>query len=228
MLTCPLKLDYGSIIDYKGRTKRSTMRIIISTLFVFALFSSFGFRKEHNQINLITPVFEGISVEMPSKLTVSESALEAVSVPVITANTAVDAIQFVNYAMTLIGTPYVYGSTDPAVGFDCSGFINHVAKNFGMTVPRSSVDFTNVGTEVTRELAKPGDLILFTGTDPSTRVVGHMGIITQNPGGGAISFVHSTSGKAKGVTVSELEGYYDTRFVKVIRIFPLSQNKIVA
>src|SRR5688500_6787504 len=109
MLTCPLKPDYGSIIDYKGRTKRSNMRIIISTLFVFALFSSFGLRKSHNEINLIAPVFESISVEMPSKLAVAEPAVEAVSVPVITANTAVDAIQFVNYAMTLIGTPYVYG-----------------------------------------------------------------------------------------------------------------------
>lgn len=220
--------DYGNIIDYKRRTKRSSMRIIISTLFIFALFTSFGFRKEHHEINLITPVFEGISIEMPAKLPVSEPTVEIASISVVTANSAVDAIQFVNYAMTLIGTPYVYGSTDPAVGFDCSGFINHVAKNFGMTVPRSSVDFTNVGTEVSRELAKPGDLILFTGTDPSTGVVGHMGIITQNPGGGAISFVHSTSGKAKGVTVSELMGYYETRFVKVIRIFPLSHDKIVA
>src|SRR3954465_11481721 len=30
------------------------------------------------------------------------------------------------YAETLIGTPYKYGSADPDIGFDCSGFITHV------------------------------------------------------------------------------------------------------
>src|SRR5689334_14173073 len=32
----------------------------------------------------------------------------------------------VAFAKTLLGTPYVYGSTDPKVGFDCSGFITYV------------------------------------------------------------------------------------------------------
>src|SRR2546423_8451941 len=31
--------------------------------------------------------------------------------------------EVVQFAETLIGTPYKYGSTNPSVGFDCSGFI---------------------------------------------------------------------------------------------------------
>src|SRR5688572_30021886 len=36
---------------------------------------------------------------------------------------------------------------------------------------------------------------------------------------GDLQFIHSSSGKAYGVTVSPLKGYYSGRFVKVIRIF---------
>lgn len=125
--------------------------------------------------------------------------------------------QVVKFAQTLTGTPYVYGSTDPKVGFDCSGFITHVFNRFGIAVPRSSISFTNVGKEVPVEDAKRGDLILFTGTNPAERFVGHMGIVVSNID--TLQFIHSTSGKAMGVTTTPLSEYYKTRFVKVIRIF---------
>ena len=124
----------------------------------------------------------------------------------------------VAYAESLFGTPYRYASTDPKVGFDCSGFITYVFNHFGIKVPRSSIDFTNVGKEVAVPEAKRGDIILFTGTDSTERYVGHMGIIVSNEMGD-LKFIHSSSGKAYGVTVSPLKGYYSGRFVKVIRIF---------
>lgn len=127
--------------------------------------------------------------------------------------------KLVEYAKTLLGTPYLYGSTDPAKGFDCSGFITHVFNHFDIKVPRSSVDFTNVGKTVAPKKAKAGDLILFTGTDSTTKRVGHMGIIVNNDDG-EIKFIHSTSGKAKGVVITPLENYYQSRFVKIIRVFP--------
>lgn len=127
--------------------------------------------------------------------------------------------ELLHFANTLVNVPYLYGSTDPKVGFDCSGFITYVFNRFNIAVPRSSVDFTNVEYEVPRHTARPGDLILFTGTDSSIRVVGHMGIITENTGD-TIRFIHSSSGKANGVTISPLNGYYEGRFEKVIRIFP--------
>lgn len=123
------------------------------------------------------------------------------------------------YAKTLIGVPYKYGSTDPGVGFDCSGFITHVFNHFNINVPRSSINFTNVKREVNIQQAKPGDIILFTGTDSTIRDVGHMGIITSNDNN-IINFIHSTSGKANGVTITEMNKYYVGRFVKILRIFP--------
>jgi cell wall-associated NlpC family hydrolase len=124
----------------------------------------------------------------------------------------------VAYAKTLIGVPYKYASTDPAQGFDCSGFITYVFNHFKMTVPRSSVEFTNEGREVIVQEALPGDLILFTGTDSTIRVVGHMGIVTETSND-TLSFIHSTSGKQYGVTITPLNKYYKSRFVKVIRVF---------
>ena len=125
----------------------------------------------------------------------------------------------VAFGKSLVGTPYLYASSDPEKGFDCSGFINYVFNHFGIAVPRSSVDFTNVGIEIPKEFAKPGDLILFTGTDSTIRIVGHMGIVESNETGNLL-FLHSTSGKTYGVTISPLKGYYEGRFEKVIRVFP--------
>lgn len=124
----------------------------------------------------------------------------------------------ITYAQSLIGTPYKYGSTDPNVGFDCSGFITYVFNHFNIKVPRSSKDFEHAANDVSLEQALPGDLILFTGTDPSDRTIGHMGIVVKADGG-AIDFIHSSSGKANGVVITPLNDYYMGRFVKVIRVF---------
>lgn len=134
-----------------------------------------------------------------------------------TGSTVPDSL--VAFGKSLVGTPYLYASSDPAKGFDCSGFITYVFNHFGIAVPRSSVDFTNVGKEVPTAIARPGDLILFTGTDSTIRIVGHMGIVESNEKGNLL-FIHSTSGKAKSVVITPLKGYYEARFVKVIRVFP--------
>jgi lipoprotein Spr len=123
------------------------------------------------------------------------------------------------FANSLKGTPYKYASTDPAVGLDCSGFIAYVFNHFNIAVPRSSIDFTFVHRSIRLNNAKPGDLILFTGTDSTIRKVGHMGIIVSNTGN-EITFIHSTSGKAYGVTETPLNAYYMGRYMKTLRIFP--------
>jgi cell wall-associated NlpC family hydrolase len=122
------------------------------------------------------------------------------------------------FANSLLGVRYLYASTDPSRGFDCSGFITYVFNHFNITVPRSSIEFTNVGQEINPDDAKPGEIILFTGTDSTEKNVGHMGIVTSNNNKN-LEFIHSTSGKANGVTITPLSAYYRSRFVKVIRVF---------
>jgi cell wall-associated NlpC family hydrolase len=125
--------------------------------------------------------------------------------------------KIVAFAKTQIGVRYKYCSMTPEGGFDCSGFVNYVFNHFNIKVPRSSVDFTNAGEDVALNRAQPADLILFTGTDPHKKVVGHIGIIVTNDNGD-INFIQATSGMAYSVVISPLDKYYMSRFVKVIRI----------
>jgi hypothetical protein len=134
--------------------------------------------------------------------------------------------EVIRFAETLVGTPYVYGSTDPKVGFDCSGFVTYVFNHFKIKVPRSSVQFTNMGKTIPVEKAKRGDIILFTDPDfdnSNSEEVGHIGLITSNENN-IINFIHSTSGKAMSVAVSPLSEHYKKRFVRAGRIFPQNDN----
>ncbi len=131
----------------------------------------------------------------------------------------------VNFACSLAGTPYKYGSTDPKEGFDCSGFVTYVFKHFGIMVPRTSVDFTPVQHHISLQQAKLGDLILFTGTDSANRVVGHMGIISSTPGE-PLRFMHASSGKSHSVVETDFHTpYYEARYIKTIRIFGDSTSR---
>jgi len=149
------------------------------------------------------------------KPTVVSTPQKVLQLKVVTKRNKIDSL--IKFAKSLIGTPYKYASTDPSVGFDCSGFINYVFNHFNIKVPRSSRDFRNAGKEIALANSKPGDLILFTGTNPAEREIGHIGLIISNKDG--ISFIHSSSGKADGVVITDLNDYYRSRFVKVERVF---------
>ena len=125
--------------------------------------------------------------------------------------------EFVATAKKQLGVPYKYGSALPENGLDCSGFVSHVFGQFNIKAPRTTVAFTNEGKEVALNRARVGDIILFSGNDHASGVVGHMGIITNtdNP----IMFIHSASGKSVGVILNTLTGYYQKHFIKVISIF---------
>lgn len=128
------------------------------------------------------------------------------------------ASRLLEFARSMIGIRYRAASSSPSRGFDCSGFVNYVFSNFGFKVPRSSRDFAASGDAVKLEDAKIGDVILFTGTNSRLRRPGHVGII-YSVDGDEIKFIHSSSGNARGVTITSLnEGFYKKRFLKVISI----------
>jgi cell wall-associated NlpC family hydrolase len=184
------------------------MAKLLSTLVLFSIFFSSCSSSKKISTN------ETVNKKAKSKpVAINTSSTKA---KVFTKPLKIDRSEFVAYAKTFIGTPYKYGSAIPKNGLDCSGFIMVVFDHFNIKTPRVSKDFTNEGVDVDLKNAKPGDIILFTGSDNSTGIVGHMGIITI---AGAIpTFVSSTSGRSIGVVESKLTGYWKTHFVKVIRV----------
>ena len=65
-------------------------------------------------------------------------------------------------ALTLIDTPYRYGGSTPASGFDCSGLVRFVFQSVGAPpLPRRSEDIGKLGEPIARSQLEPGDLVFF-------------------------------------------------------------------
>ena len=76
-----------------------------------------------------------------------------------------------------IGYPYVYGGSKPSTGFDCSGFVCWVFRQSGVydTGRLGAKGLYSLCTDVSRDEARPGDLVFFTGTY-DTPGISHVGI----------------------------------------------------
>ena len=68
-----------------------------------------------------------------------------------------------DFAVQFVGNPYVWGGTSLTGGADCSGFTQSVYAQFGYSLPRTSYEQQNAGTEVSYADAQPGDLICYGG-----------------------------------------------------------------
>jgi len=143
------------------------------------------------------------------------------SIPVpdksVNAHEGVKRTDVIRFAKKLIGTPYRYAGSNPKSGFDCSGFVNYVFKNFSINLPRSSGEFRNLGAGLKPEDFKVGDVLVFYGFKDKTRI-GHVGIICEAAGMKS-RFIHSSSGKRRGVIISELgSDTYTRSFCKCIDV----------
>lgn len=145
---------------------------------------------------------ESNSTTLDSNLTVETNSTEH-NITVVKEPSKVEKV--ISLAKSKFGSPYVYANAGPDK-FDCSGFVYYVFKSNNIKIPRTSRDQATSGDKLTRDEIKKGDILLF---DTGNRGhVNHSGVYL-----GDGKFIHASSGKAKGVTISSLDkGFYPDKF----------------
>ena len=126
----------------------------------------------------------------------------------------------VSSANKFLGTPYRIGGKSPK-GFDCSGFTSFIFSRYGITLNQSSRSQVNNGRKIERkEDIQKGDLVFFKGSNASSKIIGHVGIVTDIERNGNIKFIHSATNG--GVRISNVsETYYSRRYLTAVRIDPI-------
>jgi cell wall-associated NlpC family hydrolase len=110
-------------------------------------------------------------------------------------------------AKEVLGVPYVFGSADPNVGFDCSGLTMWAWAHGGVSLPHSSASQASSGMSIPIGSQQAGDLLFF--YTPISHVAlyigGGMMIHARHPGPGGEVQMGSVAG-------------YGTPVVRVVRV----------
>lgn len=118
------------------------------------------------------------------------------------------ASAIISTAKKYIGVKYVWGGTTPS-GFDCSGYTQYVFAQQGISLPRVSRDQYSVGSSVSFENLKAGDLVFFSLDED--KVIDHVGIFIGNG-----QFINASS--SKGVTIYTLGSYWKSYYIGAKRV----------
>jgi cell wall-associated NlpC family hydrolase len=73
----------------------------------------------------------------------------------------------VSLALQYLGIPYKWGGTSPTTGFDCSGLVQYVYAQVGISLPHYTVAQWKYSgaVPVAKNKLQPGDLVFFNGLD---------------------------------------------------------------
>lgn len=128
-------------------------------------------------------------------------------------NAAEKRRKFIDCAMGLLGTKYVYGGKTPRPGIDCSGLVSYSAKQgIGTDMSGNAQMIFDKCTRIPQKDAVPGDLVFFKA--PSDSRISHVGIYLGNNQidnefrKGEIFLNAASAGPRTGVVVSGLSEPY--------------------
>ena len=149
------------------------------------------------QSSLIEANVTVTNIELDQELIEKEKKKIEEAKAIVTLNTSAENVsqmrkELVDYALTFVGNPYVWGGTSLTNGADCSGFTQQIFKKYGVTLNRCSYQQAENGTEISFEQLRAGDLLFY--FDEELQRIGHVAIYM---GDGKI--VHAKS-KADGIT----------------------------
>ncbi|MGI6778087.1 MAG: SH3 domain-containing protein [Acetivibrionales bacterium] len=119
--------------------------------------------------------------------------------------------KLIEFASKYQGVKYVWGGESPS-GFDCSGFVLYVFKEFGVSLPHNADLQSKKGTWIKREDLRPGDAVFFD-TNGGNNDISHVGIYIGNG-----KFIHASSSRnGRYVKISDLSGYYSQAYMTARR-----------
>lgn len=120
----------------------------------------------------------------------------------------------VQTAKKLVGVPYHWTGETPKMGFDCSGLLLYVMRNFGYDFIHGTKEMAQLGKEVPLQEAQKGDWVFFgeRGADNSYHIR-HVGMIISDKGQ-TPEVIHSVT---RGVATNRLDAGYWSRQVLFVR-----------
>ena len=147
---------------------------------------------DHNKshISLVSKVHESTDISKSKSIKKSSDGITA---------------KIIDLAKSKLGNRYEPAKSGPE-HFDCSGFVYYVFRENGIKIPRTSLLQSQSGPKLKRDEIEVGDILAF--DTHERKHINHTGIYL-----GEGKFIHSSSGKAYGVTISDLDkGFYKDKF----------------
>ncbi|WP_077618514.1 peptidoglycan-binding protein [Litchfieldia sinesaloumensis] len=133
--------------------------------------------------------------------TKSDSENEAAEVTVETIEAPPVDAGVISIAKNYLGVPYVWGGTSPS-GFDCSGFLQFVFAQRGVSIPRTVPGIWSQGANVS--VPSVGDIVFFQTYKPGPS---HAGIYLGNN-----KFIHADS--SDGISIGDMTiNYWQSRYL---------------
>lgn len=102
------------------------------------------------------------SYSAPAQTEAPASSNTGSSQPAQSSSGSASGSAIVSTAYNYLGVPYVWGGTSPS-GFDCSGLVQYVYRQNGISLPRTSGAQAGVGYGVSLSAAQPGDIVCYAG-----------------------------------------------------------------
>lgn len=155
-------------------------------------------------ITLSVSLFASISV-MAAPHAAHAATTNTMSATSTSVSTKADGI--ISLGKRYLGVSYKFGSQKGTTRtFDCSSFTQYVYGQYGISLPRSSKEQSQVGSYVPRNQLKPGDLVFFYSP------IHHVGIYIGN---GKVMHTYGSP----GVTISDMNsGWWSTHYKTARRV----------
>jgi NlpC/P60 family len=118
------------------------------------------------------------------------------------------------YAQAFQGIPYYWGGVTTR-GFDCSGLMMFLYKEFGYSLPHSSVAQSRMGRSVSLDEVMPGDLMFF---NTRRNGVSHVGMVVDRTDEGEIIVIHASSSRGVVLENFNRSSYLSKRYVKSVHM----------